>query len=311
MDIFGFFATIVELLYTLLQVIYHIINGCLRNLVPHYAKEKSVEGEIIMITGAGSGLGRLMSEKLALRHGAKIVCVDVNATGNAETVDNIVKNKGSAVGFTCNLTDENDVVSLASSVAEKVGEVDILINNAGVVTGKEFLQSSNKMNRLTIGVNTESHFWTTKAFLPPMINKNHGHIVTVASGAGLVGIHKLADYCASKFGAVGFAESLMSELYCLGKDGVKSTLVCPYFISTGMFEGVQSRFDFLLPIMTPDYVTDKIIEAMLQNQEIILMPRILYVLVVAKSFLPVKALHVVMKFLGAGEMMAQFVGRGH
>ena len=54
---------------------------------------------------------------------------------------------------------------------------------------------------------------------------------------GLVGIHKLADYCASKFGAVGFAESLMAELSVMGKDGVKSTLVCPYFISTGMFDG--------------------------------------------------------------------------
>jgi len=253
----------------------------------------------------------MMSEKMALRHGAKIVCVDVNPEGNAETVNNINKKKGSAVGFVCDLTNEKDVESLTESVRASVGEVNILINNAGVVTGKEFLLSSNKMNRLTMAVNTESLFWMTKAFLPPMIKKNHGHIVTVASGAGLVGIHKLADYCASKFGAVGFAESLMSELYTLGKDGVKSTLVCPYFISTGMFDGVQTRFSWILPILTPDYVTDKIIDAILQNQEVLMMPRILYLMVIIKNLLPIKANLAMMKFLGAGDMMASFTGRKH
>jgi len=309
MDFIGICGFIVEFVYVLMQVVYHVINGILFNCIPGYAKEKSVEGETILITGAGSGLGRMLSEKLALRHGAKVVCVDVNAEGNAETVNNINREKGSAVGFACDLTSETDVESLAESVKASVGDIGILVNNAGVVTGKEFLLSPNKMNRLTLAVNTESHFWTTKAFLPTMIKKNHGHIVTVASGAGLIGIHKLADYCASKFGAVGFAESLMAELHALGKDGVKSTLVCPYFISTGMFDGVTTRFSWILPILTPDYVTDRMIQAILQNQEILLMPRILYVLMTFKPLLPVKALHVFNDFLGGGEMMTSFVGR--
>ena len=70
-------------------------------------------------------------------------------------------------------------------------------------------------------------------------------IISISHLAGLMGIHKLADYCASKFGAVGFAESLMAELHTLGKNGVKSTLVCPYFISTGMFDG---EFDACLSL---------------------------------------------------------------
>jgi len=299
----------VELCSVLLQVVYHVINSLLKNCLPNFAPEKSVEGETVLITGAGSGLGRLLAEKLALRHGAKIVCVDVNSEANAETVNNINHQSGSAVAFKCDLSKEADVIALEESVKASVGDVSILINNAGVVTGTEFLRSPSKMNRLTMAVNTESHFWTTKAFLPTMIKKNHGHVVTVASGAGLFGIHKLADYCASKFGAVGFAESLMAELHTLGKDGVKSTLVCPYFISTGMFDGVQTRFGWLLPILTPDYVTDKIIEAMLQNQEVLMMPRFLYLMCIVKNLLPVKASFVLMNFLGAGEMMASFVGR--
>jgi all-trans-retinol dehydrogenase (NAD+) len=82
---------------------------------------------------------------------------------------------------------------------------------------------------------------TTKAFLEPMLRNNHGHIVTVASMAGHFGGSGLCDYSASKFGAVGFDESLRNELVRLGKDGVKTTCVCPYYINTGMFDGVKSR----------------------------------------------------------------------
>ena len=74
-----------------------------------------------------------------------------------------------------------------------------------------------------------------------MIEKNHGHIVSIASAAGLFGAAGLVDYCASKFAAVGFEESFRNELSRLGKTGVKSTVVCPYFIKTGMFDGCKPQ----------------------------------------------------------------------
>ena len=79
-----------------------------------------------------------------------------------------------------------------------------------------------------------------KAFLPQMIEKNHGHLVTVASMAGKFGSAGLCDYCASKFAVVGFDESVRNELVRLGKTGVKTTVVCPFFINTGMFHGAKS-----------------------------------------------------------------------
>ena len=75
-----------------------------------------------------------------------------------------------------------------------------------------------------------------------MLEANSGHIVSIASSAGLFGVTGLADYCASKFAAVGFDESLRFELAAMGKTGVHTTVVCPYFINTGMFDGVQTRF---------------------------------------------------------------------
>ena len=85
-----------------------------------------------------------------------------------------------------------------------MGLVDILINNAGIVSGQSLLEIEDEKIEATFGVNTLSLFWTAKAFLPAMVERNHGHIVTIASSAGLVGVSKLTDYCASKWAAVGF-----------------------------------------------------------------------------------------------------------
>lgn len=79
-----------------------------------------------------------------------------------------------------------------------------------------------------MNVNAMAHFWTCKAFVPDMMKRNHGHIVSIASLAGCVGVNKLTDYCASKFTAVGFEESLRLELFALGYDNVHSTCVCPW-----------------------------------------------------------------------------------
>ena len=75
-----------------------------------------------------------------------------------------------------------------------------------------------------------------------MLEKDHGHIVSIASCAGLGGVRGLCDYCSSKFGAVGFQESLHMELKAMEKN-IHTTVVCPYFINTGMFDGVQTRYD--------------------------------------------------------------------
>jgi len=80
-----------------------------------------------------------------------------------------------------------------------------------------------------------------KAFLPDMIKKDRGHLVSIASLAGLGGIPKLTDYCASKFAAVGLMEALYIELHSEGRKNIHCTTICPYFINTGMFNGAHSK----------------------------------------------------------------------
>ena len=82
---------------------------------------------------------------------------------------------------------------------------------------------------------------TVQCFLPSMLERGHGHVVNVASVAGFVGVPRMADYCASKHGIVGFTDSLHNELTTHRRPGVHTTCVCPYFIDTGMFDGCSPR----------------------------------------------------------------------
>ncbi|KAJ8929819.1 hypothetical protein NQ314_017416 [Rhamnusium bicolor] len=103
-----------------------------------------------------------------------------------------------------------------------------------------------------------------------MIEKDHGHIVTIASLAGIFGTYKLVDYCASKYAAVGFDDALRVELDVLGIKGVKTTAICPYFIQqTGLFDNVESK---LIPRLKPNDVADRVIDALRREETLVTIP---------------------------------------
>jgi len=268
---------------------------------------KNVKGKVALVTGGASGLGRLLALKLS-KLGCKIVLVDVNEQGLRQVAKEIEEQGCPGTHhYTCDLSRREDVYEMAKKVQKEAGNVDILINNAGIVTGKKFLECSDNLIEKTFQVNTISHFWTVKSFLPAMLtNPDGGHIVTIASSAGLCGVTSLSDYCSSKFGAFGFDESLRQELR---KTKVRTTCVCPFFINTGMFDGVKTRFPLLLPILDPEYATSKIVDAILTDQEVLVMPRFCWLAPLMRFILPVKAFDEVSSFLGLSDAMNEFIGR--
>jgi all-trans-retinol dehydrogenase (NAD+) len=158
-----------------------------------------------------------------------------------------------------------------------------------------------------MGVNTMALFWTAKAFLPEMIHRNTGHIVTVASAAGLVGTARLADYCASKYAAVGFDESIRAELKQTAP-GVKTTVICPYYINTGMFRGAKTRFSWLLPILDERYAADRMVDAIRRQRSRLIMPPLVYTVPLLR-LMPVAVFDWVVTFLGVNASMHDFRGR--
>jgi all-trans-retinol dehydrogenase (NAD+) len=265
-----------------------------------------IEGKTILITGAASGIGRLMALNMA-RLGGRIVAWDINAA-NLDKLAGELKLASSRphATYVCDVSNRAQVYEMAAKVKAEVGPVDILINNAGVVSGRPFLEVPDERIEATMKVNTMALFWTAKAFLPDMIQRNSGHLVTIASAAGLIGVTGLADYSASKFAAVGFDESMRMELR--KTPGVKTTVVCPFFIDTGMFEGVTTRFPWLLPILKEEEVARRIVEAVQKDRRRLVLPPVVNVLAPAR-LLPVRAFDAIADFLGVNASMDSFRGR--
>ncbi|NJN63763.1 MAG: SDR family NAD(P)-dependent oxidoreductase, partial [Acidobacteria bacterium] len=122
-------------------------------------------------------------------------------------------------------------------------------------------------------------------FVPSMIERKQGHVVTIASSAGLVGVAKLADYCASKWAAVGFDESLRVE-FKKYRPALKTTVVCPFFINTGMFDGVKTRIPLLLPILEEAYVVKRIVRAIERDTPRLVLPWFVRLTPLLKFFRP-------------------------
>ena len=260
----------------------------------------------ILITGASSGIGKMMAETFAAE-GARVIVWGLERVA-LEAVDKEMSERGlRCATYLCDVSRRDSVYDTAKRVIREHGPIDILINNAGVVSGRPLLEISDAEIELTFGVNALAPIWTTRAFLPAMIERGRGHIVTIASAAGLIGAPRLTDYAASKHAAVGFDDALRSELRHLGHRGIRTTVVCAYFISTGMFEGARAATP-LLPILTPDYATRQIVRAIRRGRRRLLLPRAVGLVFLAR-LLPTPIFDWMMRALGVTRSMDGFTGR--
>jgi all-trans-retinol dehydrogenase (NAD+) len=266
----------------------------------------SLNGATFLVTGAASGLGAGLA-RMAAGRGARVVGWDRDVQGLAAVMDEIHKVSPQSAGYAVDLTDRAAIAAAAERVHSEVGPVDILVNNAGVISGKLLPELTDEAIERTFAVNALALFWCTKAFLPAMIERRRGHVVTLASAAGLVGVVRQTDYSASKHAAVGFAESLRYELRRYAPE-VRTTVVCPFYINTGMFDGAKSRWPWLLPILDESTVIAKIMRAIERDKRQLVMPPAIGLLPVLRM-LPPPAFDRAMDLLGVNASMDEFVGR--
>jgi len=267
---------------------------------------KDIGSWVALVTGGASGIGRLTALGLA-ECGARVAVWDLD-----EVALRLLETEAAALGLaitgmTCDVSDRLQVYGKAKELAETMGPVDILVNNAGVVSGQSFLTTNDEKIERTMAVNTMALFWTAKAFLPSMIERGRGHLVTISSAAGIIGVTGLADYSASKFAAFGFDEAIRTELARMNSP-VRTLVVCPFFIDTGMFAGVRTRFPLLLPIHAPEKAVRQIILAILLDKKRLLMPPMVYTVYLLRLF-PVWLFDGVANFFGINKAMDHFKGR--
>ena len=260
-------------------------------------------GARVLVTGGGSGFGRLLACGAAQRGAGEVIVWDVSAERVQRTKAIIERHGRVARAGVVDVTNQAAI----EMAAEAAGQVDVLINNAGVVSGRPLLENSPESIERTLQVNLHSLFWVTRAFLPGMVARNYGSVVTIASAAGLIGPARMTDYSASKFGAVGFNESLRGELRTCAR-GVNTLLVAPFYMNTGMFDGVKTRFPLLLPILDPAKVAVATLNAIESGKPMLVEPWFVNSVALLR-LMPVKAFDALADFFGINAGMDEFHGR--
>lgn len=193
---------------------------------------RELRDRLALVTGAASGIGRALALELAAR-GTRLLLADIDSTGLDETAA-LARARGAEVqAHVLDLADREQVLGLARLASSLPGGVDLLINNAGIAYyGTTHEMAAEQLKRV-LAVNLLAPLVLTHELLPVLLSKPDAHIVNVSSVAGLVGVVRLSAYNATKFGLIGFAESLRAEY---AARGLGVTTVCPGLVRTRIFE---------------------------------------------------------------------------
>lgn len=274
-----------------------------------------IKGTNVLITGGASGIGRIMG-RICLEKGASNLIVwDINQANIDKTEAELsdVKpaeagvSKGQIHSYIVNVSDPQAIKSAYEKVKSEVGEVDILVNCAGIVRGNNTFDKQTVQDiDLTMDINANAPMYVALAVLPDMLRRDRGHICNIASAAGMLGVPKLSVYCASKWAVIGWTESMRVELK-QARSHVRVTSVAPYFINTGMFDGVNSK---VFPILDPEKTAAKIIRAVEVGKSFRGIPFAYHFIRIWQGLLPNFLFDFIFgKIFGVYSVMEHFTGR--
>lgn len=261
-------------------------------------------GRTAVVTGGAGGLGRATARALALR-GCRVALWDLDGAAAAAAAAALKAEGHEACAWGLDVCDAAAVKVALAETERTFGPVWLLDNNAGIVAKGDFLDQDAAVWDRTWNVNLRSHLVCTKAVLPGMAARKSGHLVFIASAAGLLGVPGMALYSASKHAVVGFADSLRLELV-RAKAGVGVTIVCPSFISTGMFDGASPPR--LAGWLTPETVAERTVEAVRARRVWVTEPWIVKTTPLVKT-LPQPLVDRLASWLGIHDAMSGFTGR--
>lgn len=264
------------------------------------------KGKRVLITGGASGIGKIMGRKALERGCSHLVIWDINQEGLLQTQAEFQTLDGKISLFQVDISDLEQIKSAAEKVNTQTGGIDILINNAGIVVGKYFHEHTHEQISKSMLINSSALMHIAAEFLPGMMARNLGAVCNIASSAGLISNPKMSVYAASKWAAIGWSDSLRLEMEQLKKN-ISVTTIMPFYISTGMFDGVKSK---LLPILEPEKTSEKIIKAIENDTKMLAMPLPYWFIRFSQGILPLPAFDWVMRnVFGIYDTMKDFKGR--
>lgn len=205
-----------------------------------------VNGKACVVTGAGSGIGKAIAERLA-EEGGSVVCVDLNGDTVAAVVEGIQATGGTATAVTANVSDRAQVDAFMAQCVELYGRIDVLVNNAGVNIPGVFHEVTDDVIEKTLAVNVKGPMYGCRAAIPQMLKQGNGSIVNISSVNGLVSEPFLAVYSASKGAVVMLTRGIALDY---AKQGIRCNAICPGWVDTPinyahaeMLGGLQTVYD--------------------------------------------------------------------
>ncbi len=245
-------------------VVYWGVLRWLNNFLNRRALNNGVSDEydwsrvIVVATGGSDGIGKEVVKMLAACN-IKVAVLDVQPL--------TYEAPPSVKYFQCDITSSAAIAQAASAIRSEFGEPTVLMNIAGVVTGKTILDGTEAEQRWTFDVNTLSHYLLAKEFLPSMVKRNHGMVMTIASLASYTLVANLVDYAASKAAALTFHEGLATELVTrYNAPKVRTLLVTPGPVKTSLLTGWNQPDGFLDYMLDPGTVAEGIVKRVLAGQ---------------------------------------------
>jgi 3-oxoacyl-[acyl-carrier protein] reductase len=194
-------------------------------------------GKVAIITGAGRGIGQATSLKFA-REGARVVVCDISSEWIEDTVEQITKAGGEAMGYTADVRNMGALKAMVDATLERWGRVDCLVNNAGIVADAQFKNMTEDQFDSVIDINLKGVYNCTRAVVDTMLKQQSGVILNASSIVGLYGNFGQTNYAASKFGVIGMVKTWAREL---GRKGIRANAVCPGFIATSILTSMPEK----------------------------------------------------------------------
>lgn len=211
-----------------------------------------IQDRICVVTGAASGIGKALAEKLHAAGAKHVVCSDIDGAGAEATAQSV-----GGTAFTTDVSNEADIVHLIDTVEAEIGPIDLFCSNAGIgIPGGA--EASNDGWQKIWDINVMAHVWAARHLIPIMTERGGGYLLNTASAAGLLSQIGSAPYAVTKHAAVGLAEWLALTH---GDDGIKVSVLCPQAVRTKMTAGNEDGVASIDGMMEPGPVADACIEA--------------------------------------------------
>jgi 3-oxoacyl-[acyl-carrier protein] reductase len=197
-----------------------------------------VEGKVVLITGASRGIGKSIAEEFA-KNGANVAFTYLSSIEKGQALEKELAAFGTKIkGYRSDASNYQEAEDLITSVLADFGNIDVLINNAGITKDTLLMRMSEEQWDDVLRINLKSVFNLTKACTKPMMKAKAGSIINISSVVGLMGNAGQANYAASKAGMIGFSKSIAKEL---GSRNIRTNVIAPGFIETEMTEELNEE----------------------------------------------------------------------